>query len=855
MRWWARSVLVVGLAAAGLWLVDVGLDNEPGSSPGTEPAPAATTTATTEPPATTTTTAGERPAEALAEGVEQTVHDRTTWDTLHLEPVDVAVLGAAIALGIWILIRRRASSGPVTVTVVDGTAKGTGDTGDGGGEGTGAPSTDAIAALVRDRLGRVNLTPPTAVPAAGDASPSEGIISVFEAFEPTKPAGAVARALAGLNPARRRGYAAHVVLRRSDTTDEAGATVELSDLDAGVTLPATTLWAGTFEAAARHAAFQIATVLLERLSRRERRRLWWRWESSGRSLQAFEDAGWEIDHRRYERAIQRLEEGLEVDPGNLALRLRLGQTFERLHCYEEALLTYQIVFDRSHRIDRRHAHTKEAGLIRWRAAVVLSNGERWGPAWARRVVDAYGAPRPGVHNPDNRVQALLATRYRPAMRREFRTLFGTLLADDRSAPLAAPGTRPGLPELHHNAPLNRVRVRRDRGPGPTFAAIEAELIGHQPQDAQRLDARLLAVDAAVRAALSAGQVRRPEKVRRARAALSVEQFLWRAAQVEACEIGWRLRRRSGLSLYDVRVLVDTVNLKRLDDAGAFWTTVGLQLRAALTWARLARTAAVVPVGRARSVRAQVQYNTACCQALALARTGTGGSWDRAEVDARVRQVVDLIGQACTGHHNLIEQGAARWIVYEDPDLGSVRTHRLFCRFAKSTLYLEITPREVAWAHAVDRHELDLVEGATGAAVAVWRTHVATPPDRRTLVAALRADADLHLAIAALVRTPSRSARLAVADATRALTDDERLELPGWPVQARPVVAGDGHRWPPGLDRWHAAAADSSRSQADALQSQLDGLRRWWQLPVHAGCRPLLHRWCQASRALDGLEEG
>lgn len=153
-------------------------------------------------------------------------------------------------------------------------------------------------------------------------------------------------------------------------------TVELSDLDAGVTLSVTSVWGDTFQEAARKAAFQIAAVLLGRLRRHERRRLWWRWEASGRSLEAYEDAGWEIRHRRYDAAAARLEEGLELDPGNLAIRLRLGQTYERVRRYEDAVLTYQSVFDPTHRIDPRYARSREAGLVRWRVVAVLSNGHR-----------------------------------------------------------------------------------------------------------------------------------------------------------------------------------------------------------------------------------------------------------------------------------------------------------------------------------------------------------------------------------------------------------------------------------------------------------------------------------------------
>jgi hypothetical protein len=856
MRKWLGSGLVVGLLALAVWLMAEGLDYEPASTPSpapstTESSPTVTTTATT------TTTEGDRPAEALAKGVESKVREFEPLDSLHLDPVDVAVLAALAAVALWFLLRRRAGSGPVRVEVVDassGTAGGSGrgtDPKADGSAGDAAPPTEGIAALVRDRLGRVSLTPPTGVPSAEEEGAAEAI-SVLEAVDPTKSVGAVARALTRLSPGHRRGHVARLVMRRSDTTPEAGVTVELSDLDAGVTLSVTSVWGDTFQDAARKAAFQIAAMLLGRLRRHERRQLWWRWEPSGRSLQAYEDAGWEIRHRRYDAAVAHLEEGLEHDPGNLAIRLRLGQTYERVRRYEDALLTYQSVFDPTHRIDPRYARCKEAGLIRWRVAVVLSNGQRWGPAWARTVV----ADDKAQHTADRRARALLDNRYRPKLGHEFPTIFGTLLAPraQREYPLAGAADS-SLPRIRYNDPLNRVRLWGDRGPGSTVTAIERHLPNHTPNPQAHRDERVLAVADATRCAVAIDSA--ATALRRARAAVSIEHLLWRAAQVEAAELRGRLRRNAGLTVSDMRTLRASINQKRLEDAGLLYA-IERQRGAARFWAGLARAASWLRIGGFRRARAQAEYNAACCLALALPVDARGRPVPRPE---QVREVIDLLGRACTGVDNMIEQGAATWMVYEDPDLKRVRADPQFCKFAKSTLHLEIEPAVTSFADVLDRHTFDLVRDATATCAETWRRHLAAPPTGRDLVAVLRTDQAAHKAVWALLSgapvasTGERAKhRRDLAEAVGAFAPAHR-DPPGWPEQVARIGRHGGNHWSRGIADRHEEAARHSGELANRLAAHLDGRIRRLPLWPPLELRSLLTPWDHTVQALGSVAAG
>jgi hypothetical protein len=820
------AVVWVAIGAAAVWLIARGLDTS------TQPTSSTTTIAVTTTSTTTTTTAtaaavpahGERPADALADGAEDAVRDVPGFERIDLDIVDVVVVAAIVAIAVWLLWPRRAQARAVSVTVVDGSGDGT-ETGR--SPTSPRPNADAIAALVRDRLNRVDLRPPSSVPSAEQDVGS--VIDVVESVDAGKPVGAFARALVRLNPRRSLGFQARLILRRSDTTRRAGITVELDDLDGRTNVSISTVWRDTFEDAARAAAFQLAAVLLRRLPRRARKRIWWRWDESGASLQAYEDANWAIRMRRYDAAIRHLDAGLEQDPSNLALRLRLGQTYERVLMYEDALWTYQPVLDTRTPLDRRELRTREAGLIRWRAAVVLSNAEAWIDAWADRLVGRSTVPPSdqgeAQHETGRRLRALFDERYGTALRKEFRTVRETFLVgrDARTRDLREQTTG-RLPQLRLHRLRLVARLTGDR-PASTLGILWRRTKGEDPR-ASEGDERLLQVHRRVDEDLGRRGAEATKELRRAAPAVSLVHFAWRAAEVEVCELSARRRRRAGLSSADIMAFHLGMDRRRLAGIARSRNEqerlVGI---GRLLDRRIGEQRLLARLGsaRAREARPQAEYNAACASALDIDRPPTDQdgwrAWRRSNDDA-VSRVVGLLTRACRGDHNMVERGGADWIVFEDPDLERIRRHPRFCRFAKSVLHREIVSGPTAppdicdrYLHAIERRSIEI-------GLAVWRQAIDQHASTPAVAALAECDAALHQRLAALCRAPSSHQCRDAVDLAIVALDPTANGLPEWP---RPAAQRNAPilRRRDALGVRHDLAGNESIAAAALLRLDLD----------------------------------
>jgi hypothetical protein len=798
----------------------------------------------------------ERPSQAVAEGTEKAVNEIPGFRNLHLEPVDALVILAIAAAITALIVLRSRGLGPVAVSATEVRT-------DKDGATTESPRSD-IAAIVTDRLARVDLHPPSAVPSVSEDV--EGVLSPFEST-PAKAAQAAARLAEMLR--REKGFRVKLLLRTSDTTTRRGATFELVDLGRARVLVAGTVFAATYQEAARQAAFRIAAVLLRRLPRRQVRGRWNEWDPSGTSLHAYEDAGWTIKLRQYDQAIAHLRTGLEVDPANLLIRLRLGTTFERVDDHREALWTYFPAVSRNFPPDPAHAATREAALCRWRTAIVLSNGHRWGPAW---LLDALEPGTPGAHTIEKRLRAFLEDRYKKALGSEYATICKTVLADHIERGEALEHGQPHLPQLEvvDRWRAGRLRLVGDKGPGQTLEAIVLQL--------EVLARQLLSVIWIAAAARAVLYVDRPNDVRVARVcglvehaleavsastdpvvldaaealgralpAVSIRHFFWRCAEHEADSIRWRQRRVGHISRADVKTL--RIGMEERFASGLlrfpiYGEIASLPEQHRQSVERQARDAAPPIFGlqdRLGPRRAQLAYNLACSLAVALPPRGQQrlADWQRATHE-RVDAIVHHLHQATTGPGNLVEQGALDWIVYEDPDLQEVRQHARFCRWAAGVLQRDVKG-EAPSEPSSTIYVRSLLEYSARVARQSWA--VDGQLDRTSALDLLRKEKQLCTSLAKVLEAPrspeARAEVFAVAFAMHPAVDD----TPRWPT-AEDATPPDGTPARPARALRQALSEQAAVATAEA--ADLERAIERGDAPI---VRPIALRHVEAWRSL------
>jgi tetratricopeptide (TPR) repeat protein len=710
---------------------------------------------------TPTTTTELRPLDAAARGAEQLAEDLDAPEGLTLTAADFAVLFAVLVLLLALIWRNRRASGlgPVSVHVVDAS---------GGTADNPSPPADAINALVRDRLARVDLRPPVSVPSTGEDV--GGLIDVLDTSE-TKAAQATFRLFDRIRNSRPPGYEVQLVLRRSDTTKQAGITVDLIDRRRGETLSVKTIWADSFHAAARGAAFQAAAVLLRKLPTRDRGDRWVLWEESGASLRSLEDGLWETRARHYDQAAAIFEAGLSQDPENHALRLRLGHALERLGDYQRAALVYA---------PAASGKSREGSLARWRMVTLLANAQIWAGGWVKTAV-AESSTGITTDSPARRLRALVEQRYGGTkVAEEFPTLFQTLFAE-RSAREPAFGvgaTAAGLPHVEVRAKgrgdgtlRTSIRLTADQGAEVTVPALlcaakdMADLLAglEQPRavpaplpvEARRdeqvvkLDAHLTTLLADARSHLElmpAGHDKdelgaATERLEQARVAVSTEHLLWRASAWEASRLDRASRRASKVAPTSLKLVRTSLDDRRIASVPSFAhrsdiANVRLDLENKMVRLGTSQAGRWNPFARPRwnETKAQVAYNAACGLALRVlpppppeADIKLVQRWTR-DVDPLVEVVIGLLEKATRGPSGMIAEGAVDWLVHEDPDLDAIRLHRRFQRFSLDVLAQQKEPARVERASLSATYSKVLAREA--AKVAIQRLQV-TPPSMRT----------------------------------------------------------------------------------------------------------------------------
>lgn len=155
------------------------------------------------------------------------------------------------------------------------------------------------------------------------------------------PGGLLTRYLAALAQSSvvNQGFTVTVTQTPAQRPYQVGLTFSIQRVATGAIELVETCWSADLEEGARKVGFRLVAWREESMRRwgRHRRPGATPNASSMRHQYAALIEGW---HRRYDGAVHFAREGLRVDPGNVALRLHLGETYERLGLGLDAMIVY-----------------------------------------------------------------------------------------------------------------------------------------------------------------------------------------------------------------------------------------------------------------------------------------------------------------------------------------------------------------------------------------------------------------------------------------------------------------------------------------------------------------------------------
>ena len=247
-------------------------------------------------------------------------------------------------------------------------------------------NTRALDVAFRDYLSAPRLYEVTAVP--GDPEPDQ-LIEILKAPTYRGWRGFLAGSLTYAFP--RRAFIVTATLRTRAEEPSYGVSVQVRRLP-GFGSELTAQWSLNFDRALKRAAFGVAAHVLPQ-TKRCRDMPWSEWQGltiPASLFRAYQRAKNMVHERRYDEALDLYHRALLQDANNLALRYDIGQLYERLRLYPDALYTYldlvNQIFpirnsERSASLKRsrkpqhwRDPHT-DPYIIRYRYVVALGLGE------------------------------------------------------------------------------------------------------------------------------------------------------------------------------------------------------------------------------------------------------------------------------------------------------------------------------------------------------------------------------------------------------------------------------------------------------------------------------------------------
>jgi hypothetical protein len=295
----------------------------------------------------------------------------------HLTPgfiFEILILGSILASVRWLILEYYAyyGSAPIEVRPLENAS----DL---------EVNTRALDVSFRDYLTTPRIYQVTAIP--GDPDPDH-LIEILKVPASSGWRGLLAATLTYVLP--RRAFIVTATLRAREESPRYGVSVQVRRLP-GNAIELESQWSQSFERALKRTGFAVAAYILPQ-TRKCQRPPWSEWQ--GRVLPAslfrdYQRAKNMVRERRYDEALSLYHRALRQDGNNIALRYDIGQLYERMGLYPDALYVYLELVNQlfppqpsANNADlRRSAKPRswprrphEAFLIRYRYVVALGLG-------------------------------------------------------------------------------------------------------------------------------------------------------------------------------------------------------------------------------------------------------------------------------------------------------------------------------------------------------------------------------------------------------------------------------------------------------------------------------------------------
>ena len=195
-----------------------------------------------------------------------------------------------------------------------------------------------LTMVFRQRLAVLSLSAPTPVPGASGEGDFLDVLG-REKLDTGNLAGSIVTLMRAAKP--NHAWQVSGLLVQRERAPRCGVTLQVAQLPLGGN-PPHTVWADSYEAAARRAADHATAAVLPRTKQcREPWAAWKHFLMPGELLAAHEDGVRLESERRYDEALDAFYRASGLDPMNMALRLKIGQLQEKLGLYIDALMTYE----------------------------------------------------------------------------------------------------------------------------------------------------------------------------------------------------------------------------------------------------------------------------------------------------------------------------------------------------------------------------------------------------------------------------------------------------------------------------------------------------------------------------------
>jgi tetratricopeptide (TPR) repeat protein len=476
----------------------------------------------------------------------------------------------------------------------------------------------------------------------------------------------------------------------------------------GLAVHLDTQWSITFERALQRGAYAVAAHITQQ-TKACRRVPWSEWERRERPLPAalfrdYQRAKQMVRERRYDEALALYHSALRQDAGNIAIRYDVGQLYERLGLYPDALLAYMGLVDEIFPVSN---WIRAPGR---RNGTAFLRGQSRTDGSGRRVPNRVTAPKWWPRRED---KDPFIIRYRYVI-----TLGqGNLLARQLAIPQWPSRTQPNTPDSGQRAAYPEAHEREDREWRTTELAEIGRLVSNRldvlySEYCQGSLADLLQVRGD-----SHGEARIRE----------ISRYLLVCAEYEAGTLvhdierigfrsrGLRSRRRSILTSVAVRQAQLTIRYRLMgldcqdgDGAGERWP---------LSLDRMQGDQRRIGYAADTSRNWLEHYNAACCYAITLV-----GEEECAQyADYAFASVAALDRVTRFGEKVEFVISKKYWLEAGDPDLSGLRSYECFRAF-EARVYGRPLPATVDMAaYELFRFLRALLRGGTRNLESMWRT--------------------------------------------------------------------------------------------------------------------------------------